>query len=87
MNRNDVGVGIGAVLLMSLCCGGPLLLLAGAAIGPAILSAIGVPTIAAVGVGGAVAVGIVLWRRRSCADCTTHPTERETEFGKARLGR
>jgi len=74
---------------MAVCCGGPLLLLllAGAAIGPAILSAIGIPTIAAVGVGVAVAVGIVLWRRRTCADCTTQPTEREAGLSKARLGR
>lgn len=87
MNRNDTIVGIGTVLLMSVCCGGPLLVLAGAALGPAILSAIGVPTIAAVVAGAAVAAGIVLWRRRSCADCATHPTEREAEFWKTRPGR
>ena len=87
MNRNDAILGIGTVLLMSVCCVGPLLVLAGAAIGPAILSAIGVPTIAAVVVGAAVAVRIAVWRRRARAGCTSHSTELAAELPKARSGR
>jgi hypothetical protein len=83
MNRNDTIVGIGVALLMGVCCGGPLLVLAGAAI----VSAIGVPALAVVIGGIAVTVGIVLWRRHACTDCTTSPITRERELWKTRSGR
>lgn len=88
MNRNGALAGLGAVLLMVVCCAAPLLVLAGAATGPAaLLTALGVPTIAAVVVGVIVAVGIVLWRRRIADDCADQPTERDADLWKARPGR
>lgn len=66
---------------------GPLLVLAGAAIGPALLSAIGVPTTVAVVICVDVAGGTVRWRRRTCADCTTQPTARAAELWKTGPGR
>ncbi|HLH73572.1 MAG TPA: hypothetical protein VKX96_09830 [Chloroflexota bacterium] len=83
MNRNDTIVGIGAALLMGVCCGGPLLVLAGAAI----VSAIGVPALAVVIGGIAVTVGIVLWRQRTRVDGAPQPTEREIEPWKTLLDR
>ncbi len=88
MNRNGALGGLGAVLLIVVCCAAPLLVTAGATIGPAaLLTALGAPTIAAVVVGVLVAVGIVLWRRRISDDRAGQPTERDADIGKARPGR
>lgn len=83
MNRNDVAAAIGAAVLMGVCCGGPLLVLAGAAI----VSWIGAPAVAVIVGGLAVAAGIVLWRRRRCADCAVPSTKRGTELSRSRQGR
>lgn len=69
MNRGNVAAGIGTLVLMILCCGGPLLIVAGATIGPALLSVIGVPIIVVFAAGAAVVIGIVLCKRRACSDC------------------
>jgi uncharacterized membrane protein YfcA len=80
MNRNDVVAAIGAAVLMGVCCGGPLLVPAGAAI----VSWIGAPAIAVVIGGLVVAAGVVLWRRRTCTDCAVPSTKRDAELPRSR---
>jgi hypothetical protein len=91
VNRGEEPTGLGAVALvslsslalMSVCCGGPLLALAGAAIGPALLSFIGVPTIVGLAAGVAAVTGIVWWRRRACAACAP-PSETDLDVARVR---
>ena len=66
MNRTDAGMGAGVVLLLAVCCGGKLLLLALATSGVAILTGQTL-AIAAVVVLLLVAIGLFVWRRRASA--------------------
>ena len=64
MNKTDVGMGAGMVLLMAVCCGGKLILLAFATSGVAIFTGQTL-VIAAAAVLLLVAIGLVVWRRRA----------------------
>lgn len=86
MNRTDVGMGAGMALLLAVCCGGKLLLLALATSGVAILTGQTL-AIAAAAVLLLVATGLVVWRRRanacavgSCPPPVSQPADRVNAF-------
>lgn len=60
-NRNDVGMGLGAALLLAVCCGGHLVLLALVGSGVALLTGQTL-AIAAAAVLTLVAIGALVWR-------------------------
>jgi hypothetical protein len=61
MSKSDLGAGLGAALLVAVCCGGKLLLMALVASGAAVLTGQAVLIMAAA-VLALVAIGVVIWR-------------------------
>ena len=83
MNKNDVGM----VLLMAVCCGGKLLLVALLASGAAVFTGQTL-AIAAAAVLTLVAIGLIVWRRqasgcaeRSCPPPVARPADRADAQG------
>lgn len=82
MSKSDVGAGLGAALLVAVCCGGQLVLVALLASGAAVLTGQTV-VIAAAAVLALVAIGVVIWRRQasgcavgSCPPSAPQPADR-----------
>jgi hypothetical protein len=68
MSKPDLGMGLGAALLVAVCCGGKLLLVALLASGAAVLTGQAIVIMAAA-VLALVAIGLVIWRRQT-SGCT-----------------